>query len=59
VYAFEKRDFNDGEISCCGMKKLTADDMHDHSEPGMGRRKLGLYSAMGTVCPVKGCFSST
>lgn len=41
------------------MKKLIADDMHDHSEPGMGKRKLGLDSAMGTVCPVKGCFYST
>lgn len=40
------------------MKKLTADDVHDHSEPGMGKRRLGLYSAMGTVCPVKGYFSS-
>jgi hypothetical protein len=41
------------------MKKLTVDNVHDHYEPGMGKRRLGLESAMGTVCPVKGYFSST
>jgi len=41
------------------MKKLTSDDVHDHSQPGMGKRRLGQDSAMGTVCPVKGYFSST
>jgi hypothetical protein len=41
------------------MKKLAADDVHDHFEPGLGKRRLGLDSAMGTVCPVKGYFSST
>lgn len=40
------------------MKKLTTDDVHDHSEPGMVNRRLGMDSAMGTVCHVKGYFSS-